>query len=140
MKKQQTEHSLYSEELEQLNFDQTEEEVRELFEQENIPTPSQLERYEQLMHNGAERVFNLIEDERMHQRKMETRRLRGRTILSYLVSFFGFIFSVVLLIVINDLTVVGGSWIALVLGWLTMMVVLLLTFAPFIRSRLGGKN
>ena len=62
MKKQQTDQSLYSEELDQLDFDQNEQEIRELFERENLPTASELEKYDQLMPNGAERLFNLIED------------------------------------------------------------------------------
>jgi len=140
MKKQQTNESLYSDELEQLNFDQTEQEARELFEQEGLPTSSELEKYNELMPNGAERVFNLIEDERIHQREMEKKQLKGRNTLNSLMTIFGFCFSCFLLIIINDLTISGSSWVALALGWLTIMVVLVLTFAPYIKSRLSDKN
>jgi|GEM_PF-1182790 len=140
MKKQQTNESLYSDELEQLNFDQAEQEVYELFEQEKLPAPLQLEQYDQLMPNGAERVFNLIEDERIHRREMEKKQLKGRNTLNSLMTIFGFCFSCFLLIIINDLTISGSSWVALTLGWLTIMVVLVLTFAPYIKSRLSDKN
>lgn len=140
MKKQQTKESLYSDELEQLNFDQAEQDVHELFEQEGFPTSSELEKYNQLMPGGAERVFNLIEDERMHQREMEKKQLKGRNALNSLMTIFGFCFSCFLLIIINDLTISGSSWVALALGWLTIMVVLVLTFAPYIKSRLSNKD
>jgi len=140
MKKQQTNESLYSDELEQLNFDQTEQEAHELFEQEGLPTSSELEKYNELMPNGAERVFNLIEDERIHRREMEKKQLKGRNTLNSLMTIFGFCFSCFLLIIINDLTISGSSWVALALGWLTIMVVLVLTFAPYIKSRLSDKN
>jgi len=140
MRKQRTNRPLLAEELEQLNFDGTEREIRELFEQDTLPSSSELEKYDRLMPNGAERAFNLIEDERIHRREMEKKQLKGRNRLNSLMTVFGFCFSCFLLIIINDLTISGSSWVGLALGWLTIMVVLVLTFAPFIKSRLGDKG
>lgn len=140
MKKQRTNRPLLTDELEQINFGGTEQEVRELFERDNLPSSLELEKYDQLMPNGAERAFNLIEDERIHRREMEKKQLKGRNRLNSLMTVFGFCFSCFLLIIINDLTISGSSWVGLALGWLTIMVVLVLTFAPFIKSRLGDKS
>ena len=143
MEKQQNNRPLLSDELErpaeQLDFNNAEQEVRDLLEQKTLPSSSKLEKYNQLMPGGAERVFNIIEDERIHQRKIELKQLRGRTILNYLVSIFGFIFSIILVMVIMDITIAGGSWVGLGLAWFTIIIVFLFTFAPHIKTKIGRK-
>jgi len=135
MKKQQADHAQYSEELDQLNFDQTEGEVRELFEQENLPTPSQLERYDQLMPGGAERVFNLIEDERMHQREMDRKQLSGQNRLNQLISASGLVLGILLFITLNTPSNIDVGYLSV---W--AIIVLILILAPFIKSSLGNKS
>jgi len=100
MKKQRTNRPLLTEELEQINFDGTEQEVRELFEQEALPSPSELEKYDQLMPGGAERVFNLIEDERMHKREMDLKQISGRNRLNQLISASGLVLGAIIVVVL----------------------------------------
>ncbi len=137
MKKQVTRQSLHQEKLEQLNFDQAEQEVRELFEQENLPTSSELEKYNVLVPNGAERILNLIEEERIHRREMELKQLQGRNTTNNLMVIFGFIFGFFMLIFIGSSPNMSG--IGYLIVWATMVVILGLIFAPYIKSRLGNR-
>jgi len=138
MKKQQTDRTLYAEELEQLNLDQAEQEVRELFEQEKLPTASELEKYNELMPNGAERILNIIEDERASRREIELKKVSGRTTTNNLMVVFGFVFGFFLLFVIGASPNIGG--VGYLIVWASMVVVLGIIFAPFIKSRLSNKN
>jgi len=137
MNKQQTDLPLYSEELEQLNFDQNEEEVRELFERKNLPTPSELEKYDRLMPNGAERVFNLIEDEKMREYELELKQISGRNRLNQLISASGLVLGILLLF-----TVMTNPYGAVNSGFLFIcaVIVLILIIAPLYWSRISDKS
>jgi len=135
MKKQHTDRTLYSEELEQLNFGETEQEVHELFERENLPTASELEKYDALMPNGAERVFNLIEDERIRRYDIELKRLGGRNRLNQLISASGLVLGILLFITLNTPSNVDVGYLSI---WAIIVIVLIL--APFIKSSLSNKN
>jgi len=132
MKKEQTNQSLYSEELEQLNFDQAEQEARELFEQDKLPSPFELEKYNQLIPNGAERILNIIEDERIHRREMERKELKKRSNTNNLRIIFGFLFGFFFLIFVN----ISGSGVSYLLVWAAMIVMLVMVFAPYLKDKL----
>ncbi len=136
MKKQYKNEPLLAEELEQLNFGDTEREVRELLEQDDLPPPSVLEKYNELMPNGAERILNIIEDERIHRREIELKELKSRSNFNNLRVIFGFVFGFFFLIFVNA----GGGGVGYMLIWATMVVVLGMIFAPFIRSKLSNKS
>jgi len=140
MKKQYNIKSLFIEETEQLSLDQEEQEVRELFEQKEILAPSQLEKYNNLMPNGAERIFNLIEEEKTHQREMELKQLRYRSWLKGLMIFSGFILGFVLLIGIFGTEISFKISRTAILIWASMGVILGIIFSPYIRSRLSNKT
>jgi len=57
MKKQPINQPLYSEELEPLQLDQTEQELRQLIEADLVPSPSEFQKYNQIIPNGAERIL-----------------------------------------------------------------------------------
>jgi len=132
MEKQQTNRPLLTEELEQINIDQAEQEVRELFEEEKLPTSSELEKYNQLMPNGAERILNIIEEERTHRREVELKELKHRSDFNNLRVIFGFLFGFFFLIFVN------ASGVGYLLVWAAMVVVLVMIFAPYIKSKLGS--
>lgn len=138
MKKQQTNESLYSDELEQLNFDQTEQEIHELFEQEGLPTSSELEKYNELMPSGAERILNIIEDERMHRREMELKKISGRNRLNQLISSSGLVLGIFLFLTIITAPYTIGDLIGYLSIWAIIVIVLIL--APLVKSSLGNKN
>ena len=134
MEKQYNNEPLLTEETDQLNFDQAEQEIRELFEQEKLPTASELEKYNELMPNGAERILNIIEDERNHQREMELKELKSRSDFNNLRVIFGFLFGFFFLIFVN------ASGVGYLLVWAAMVIVLVMIFAPYIKSKLIDKK
>ena len=71
MKKNSINQPLYTEELEKLELNPTEQAVRQLIDQDLVPSPSELQKYDRLLPNGADRILTLIEDEKKHRRKME---------------------------------------------------------------------
>jgi len=126
---------------EQLDFNQMDEEARELLERDRLPTPTELEKYNQLIPNGAERILNIIEDERTSRREIQLKKVSGRNTTNNLMVIFGFVFGFFLLMFITIIaTNVGGSFIGYVLIWATMVIVLGIIFAPYIKSRFGNKN
>jgi len=140
MKKQRTNRPHLSDELERpmdrLDFDNAEQEVRELLEQEKLPTASELEKYNQIVPNGAERILNIIEDEKIHRRELELKELKYRSVFNNLRVIFGFVFGFFFLVFIN----VGSGGVGYLMVWAAMIVVLVMIFAPFIKTRLGGKD
>ena len=66
MKKQPIDQPLHAEELERLHLNQTEEEIQQLLESDLVPSQSELQKYNQLMPNGAERILTIIEEEKKH--------------------------------------------------------------------------
>jgi len=126
---------------EQLDFNQIDEEARELLERDRLPTPTELEKYNQLIPNGAERILNIIEEERTSRREIQLKKVSGRNTTNNLMVIFGFVFGFFLLMFITIIaTNVGGSFIGYVLIWATMVIVLGIIFAPYIKSRFGNKN
>jgi len=108
-----------------------------LFEQEVLPTPLQLEQYGQLIPNGAERAFNLIEDERIHRREMELKKLGGQNRLNQLISSSGLVFGILLIftVIVNSYTDINTGFL-----FICAAMVLILILAPLVKSGLGNKN
>ncbi len=84
-----------------------------------LPPPEQIERYNALVANGAERIFIEFEKEAAHRRKQEDRaltiegweRLGGR--------IFAFIFCLCALVVTSYAVYEGAGWVGGVLGFVS---------------------
>ncbi len=134
MEKQYKNEPLLTEEIDQLNFGDTQEEVRELFEQEGLPSPSQLERYDQLMPNGAERILNIIEDEKIRQYEIELKRTKGRNRLNQLIAASGLVFGIFLLIAVATTTPLGENNAGLF--FICAIIILMIIVAPLLLGRM----
>ena len=133
MKKQQANRPLLAEEIDQLDFGDNQQEVRELFEQEGLPSPSQLERYDQLMPNGAERILNIIEDEKIRRYDIELKQVKGRNRLNQLISASGLVLGIFLFLTIIT-TPIGLSHTGFLL--ICAIIVLILIIAPLYRDKI----
>lgn len=139
MEKQQNNRPLLSDELErptdQLDFNNTEQEVRDLLEQNTLPTSRELEKYNELIPNGAERIFNLIEDERIHRREIELKKNGGRNRLNQLISASGLVLGILLIFAVmtNPYTEIN-----IVFLLVCAAMVLILILAPLFKSKIKG--
>jgi len=140
MEKQYNNEPFSAEELErpveQLDFNHMDGETRELLERDRLPTPTELEKYNELMPNGADRILNIIEEEKMHRREVELKEIKNRGDFNNLRVIFGFLFGFFFLIFVN----VDGGGVSYMLVWAAMVVVLVMIFAPYIKSKLSEKK
>ena len=137
MKKQAINQPLYTEELEKLQLDSAEQEVHQLIEEDLVPSPSALQKYNQLVPNGAERILTMIEAEKKHRRKMEKSKLDGRNVIRILGTIFGFVLGLITVISIMDS---GDSRLMFVFLWVATVVILGIVFSSFIKEKLGGRR
>jgi len=133
MKKQSINQPLYTEELDPIQLDQTEEELRKLIEEDLVPSTSEFQKYNQMIPNGADRILKIIEEDRLHRRKMDKRKQEGRYITKILSIIFGFgLTSVMVLSAMTD----GITRFEFMLLWVITLVILGLIFATFIKENL----
>jgi len=137
MKKQPINQPLYSEELEKLQLDQTEQEIHQLIEADLVPSPSELHKYNQMMPNGADRILRMIEEERKHRHNMEKSKQNGRNVTKILSMIFGFVLTMLMVISAMES---GISRLEFVFLWAITLVILGLIFATFIRENWGRRR
>ena len=137
MKKQTINQPLYTEELEKLQLDSAEQEAQQILEEDLVPSPSALQKYNQLVPNGAERILTIIEAERKHRRKMEKSKLDGRNVIRILGTIFGFVLGIITIVAVMDS---GDSRFAFALLWAATVVILGIVFSSFIKEKLGGRS
>jgi len=135
MKKRPVNQPLYTDELEQLSLDPSEQEVRQLIEADLVPSPSELQKYNQLMPNGADRILTIIEKERKHRHKMEKSKLDGRNVTKIISSAFAFVLGLFMIIWVMKS---HDSRLGFALIWAGTVIVLGLIFSSFIKDKLGG--
>ncbi len=135
MKKNSINQPLYTEELEKLELNPTEQAVRQLIDQDLVPSPSELQKYDRLLPNGADRILTLIEDEKKHRRKMEKKNKDGRIAIRILSLCFGFVISLITVIAVVE---TGDSRLVFALMWAGIVIILGITFASFIKGKIKG--
>ena len=88
-----------------------------------LPPPSIVEHFDQLVENGAERIFSQWELETEHRRKYEASALRGSIWLDGIGRVTAFIFAMGALTVTGWAASIGQAWVAAVLGGGTITAV-----------------
>lgn len=137
MKKQPINQPLYLGELERLQFDQAEQEIHKVIEADLVPSSSELQKYNQMIPNGAERILTIIEEEKKHRRKIEKSKQDVRNVTKILSMIFGFVLT--LLLFISTMRF-GVSRFEFILLWSVTLVILGLIFAPYIKESMGNRS
>jgi len=137
MKKQPINQPLYSEELEPLQLDQTEQELRQLIEADLVPSPSEFQKYNQIIPNGAERILTIIEEEKRHRRKMQNNKQNIRNTTKIFSMIFGFVLTLLMFISTMNAGVTRPEFMLL---WSVTLVFLGLIFAPSIKELLVDRR
>lgn len=81
-----------------------------------LPPPVVLEQFNQVVENGAERIFAAWEGETEHRHKMEEYDLRALTMEGVIGKVFAFIFVISALVLCGFCVWMNATWIAAVLG------------------------
>jgi len=133
----QTNKPIYKEELERLQLEQTEQELYKVIEDDLVPSPSILQKYNQMIPNGAERILTIIEEEKKHQRNMERNKNRVRNITKISSLVFGFVLT---LIMFKSTMNSGVTRLEFILLWAITLIVLGIILAPFIKENLSSRR
>jgi uncharacterized membrane protein len=88
-----------------------------------LPPPAILEQFNQIVENGAERIFSQWELETAHPRAYEASALRGSMWLDGIGRVTAFTFAMAALVVTAWAAWIGQSWVATVLGGGTIAAV-----------------
>jgi len=137
MKETAINQPLYTEELEKLQLGLAEQEVRQIIEEDLVPSPSVLHKYNQLVPDGADRILKLIEEEKKHKRKMEKSKLDGRNVVKILIILFGFALGLITVIAVMD---TRDSSLGFALMWVGMVVIIAAIFVFFNKDKLKDGN
>lgn len=121
------------EELERLQLDEKEHELRKLIEVDSMPSPSEFQKYNQMIPNGAERILTIIEEEKRHRHNMEKSKLNARTT----TKIFGFMLT---LLMFYSTMNSGVTRLEFMLLWAVTLGILGLIFAPIIKENLDGRR
>ncbi len=62
-----------------------------------LPPPLHLEKYNQIIPNGAERLMQAVEKEGEHRREMERKIIHNQIYQSYIGQFMGFVIAIIVL-------------------------------------------
>lgn len=81
-----------------------------------LPPPSALAQYNDVVPNGAERIFAAWEEESLHRRKLESRDLTLDGVEIVLGRLGALVFVVTALAVIAYCASIGAEWVAAALG------------------------
>lgn len=81
-----------------------------------LPPPSILNQFNQVVDNGAERIFSAWERETKHRHSLESRDLTGTTLDAILGKIFAFLFVVTALGVCAYAVYREAEWVAAALG------------------------
>jgi len=137
MKKSAINKPLYKEELEKLQLDSAQQQVRQIIEEDLVPSPSELQKYNQLVPDGADRILKLIEEEKKHKRKMEKSKLDGRNVVKILSIIFGCALGLITVISVMN---TRDSRMGFALMWAGMVVIIAAIFISFNKDNLKGGN
>ena len=101
-----------------------------------MPPPESLERFNEIVADGAERIMRQWEAETAHRRQLEQSELRLYGWSELLGKVFAFVFVVGALVAAVYMASVGAEWAAAILGMGTIASVVW----AFVKTRAGRGN